>query len=283
MPVQRRDARASRSRRGARASSSRRAARTPSPDSASSSRRMKRSRVTLAITDAAAIAALVASPPTTGRCSKPVAGHREAVGQAQAARSTRHAAQRVATAPRGSSCAARARRCRARSARRPRPWRRSAGRAGRAPRAPPRVCCLESLSARQRPQVGQADPLVVEQHRRGDQRPGQAAAPGLVGARHEAHAERPVEGEQPAAAAASSWRARLMARVSTTSEEPDALWAASRCAKAPPMIHLRGTGPQNRLSSDDATIVAHHEVVTGRNRDSRGKSHCARRRPRRAG
>ena len=35
---------------------------------------MKRSRVTLAITEDAAIAADVASPPTTGRCSKPVAG-----------------------------------------------------------------------------------------------------------------------------------------------------------------------------------------------------------------
>jgi hypothetical protein len=37
-------------------------------------RRMKRSRVTFAMTEAAAIAALVASPPTTGRCSNPVAG-----------------------------------------------------------------------------------------------------------------------------------------------------------------------------------------------------------------
>jgi hypothetical protein len=37
-------------------------------------RTMKRSRVTLAITDAAAIAALVASPPTTGRWSNPVSG-----------------------------------------------------------------------------------------------------------------------------------------------------------------------------------------------------------------
>ena len=35
---------------------------------------MKRSRVTLAMTEAAAIAALVASPPTTARCSKPVGG-----------------------------------------------------------------------------------------------------------------------------------------------------------------------------------------------------------------
>src|SRR3954447_21690930 len=35
---------------------------------------MKRSRVTLAITEAAAMAAEVASPPTTWRWSKPVAG-----------------------------------------------------------------------------------------------------------------------------------------------------------------------------------------------------------------
>ena len=61
---------------------------------------MKRSRETLAITEAAAIAALIASPPTTGRCSNPVGGtgkpsdrHRQPSRPTR--RSTSHSAARL--------------------------------------------------------------------------------------------------------------------------------------------------------------------------------------------
>ena len=90
-----------------------------------SARCMKRSRVTLATIDAAAIAALVASPSTIARCSWPRSADREAVGEADAARAARPARARRA-ARRGSSCAGRGRRSRARSGRRPPPARRSA-------------------------------------------------------------------------------------------------------------------------------------------------------------
>src|SRR5215207_6933877 len=69
---------------------------------------MKRSRVTFAITEAAAIAALVASPPTTGRCSKPVGGtgkpsdrHRQS-SQATRASTSLSAARLVLCSPRSS-------------------------------------------------------------------------------------------------------------------------------------------------------------------------------------
>ena len=87
--VQRRDADALDRRRGARAWSSRRARANSQPGWRSSARCMKRSRVTLAMIEAAAIAALVASPSTTARCSKPEVGDREAVGQAERARHAR--------------------------------------------------------------------------------------------------------------------------------------------------------------------------------------------------
>ena len=144
---------------------------------------MKRSRVTFAITDAAAIAALVASPPTTARCSKPVGG----TGNP----SDRHSAlvlpdapQHVARARRGSSCAG------PRSSI-PRTQReviatRDAARStfGYSASRISGVCCLESLSAEQRPQVAQRQRLVVEQHGGGDERTGEAAAAGLVGPGH---------------------------------------------------------------------------------------------------
>ena len=69
---------------------------------------MKRSRVTFAITEAAAIAALVASPPTTGRCSKPVGGTgKPSERQRQPSRPTRlstsdSAARLVLCSPRSS-------------------------------------------------------------------------------------------------------------------------------------------------------------------------------------
>ena len=83
------------SRRGAPASNSRRARRTPSPGWRSSARCMKRSRVTLATIEAAAIAALVASPSTIGALLEPKVADREAVGEAEQPRPG-HSQQRLA-------------------------------------------------------------------------------------------------------------------------------------------------------------------------------------------
>ena len=63
------------------------------------------------------------------------------------------------------------------------------------------MCCLESFSALSARSSRVVSALVVEQHRGGDERAGEAAAAGLVGARHEADSERAVEGEQAVAAA----------------------------------------------------------------------------------
>ena len=65
---------------------------------------------------------------------------------------------------------------------------------------PSGVCCLESLSSAQRPRLGGADAVEVKQHGGGHQRAGQAAAPGLVGAGHEAHAEPAIEARAGVAA-----------------------------------------------------------------------------------
>ncbi len=83
------------SRRGARASSSRRARPNSQPGCSSSARRMNRSRVTLARIDAAAIAALVASPSMIAPLLVPDVGNGEPVDQAQAP-GPRDALQRVA-------------------------------------------------------------------------------------------------------------------------------------------------------------------------------------------
>ena len=53
---------------------------------------------------------------------------------------------------------------------------------------PSGVCCLESLSIAQRARLRGPDAVEVEQDGGGHQRPGQAAAAGLVGAGDEAHA-----------------------------------------------------------------------------------------------
>ena len=156
---------------------------------------MNRSRVTFAITEAAAIAALVASPPTTGRCSNPVGGTgNPSERQRQPSTPTRRsmslsAARLVLCSPRSSMPRThREVTATAVAARSTRGYRSSRASI---------ECCLESLSARERAQVGQRQLLVVEQHRGGDQRPGEAAAAGLVGARHEAHAQPAVVTEEP--------------------------------------------------------------------------------------
>ena len=65
------------------------------------------------------------------------------------------------------------------------------------------VCCFESFSRRERAAVGEGQPLEVEQHRGRDERPGERAAPRLVGAGHVAAAELTVEREQPASVSAA--------------------------------------------------------------------------------
>ena len=66
---------------------------------------------------------------------------------------------------------------------------------------PSGVCCLESLSDAQRAGLGGSDALQVEQHRGGDERSGEAAAAGLVGAGDEPDAEPAVEVQQAPAGA----------------------------------------------------------------------------------
>ena len=55
---------------------------------------------------------------------------------------------------------------------------------------------LGVVQPRERAAVGQRQPLEVEQDGGGDERPGERAAPGLVGAGDEAAAELAVEGEE---------------------------------------------------------------------------------------
>ena len=77
---------------------------------------------------------------------------------------------------------------------------------------PSGVCCFESLSVPSARASRRTDAVEIEQDRRGDQRAGQAAAAGLVGAGHEAHAQGPVEPEQPAAGTAHLAPSRAGAR-----------------------------------------------------------------------
>ena len=60
------------------------------------------------------------------------------------------------------------------------------------------VVDLGVVEASERPHLAGRQAPVVEQHGRGDQRPGEASAARLVGARHEAAAELAVEAEQAA-------------------------------------------------------------------------------------
>ena len=57
---------------------------------------------------------------------------------------------------------------------------------------------LRVVQAGERPAVREREPVEVEQDRGGHERPGERAAAGLVGARHEAAADLAVEGEQAA-------------------------------------------------------------------------------------
>jgi len=134
---------------------------------------MKRSRVTLATIEAAAIAALVQSPSTIGRCWWPKS---VAVDAAHAARDDDdldgrahdHRVELVA-------------------------------RLG--------VVLLGVVERGQRPHLADAERVDVEEHRRGDQRAGEASATGLVGTRDPPHAQATVELEQAPAGAALGPRA----------------------------------------------------------------------------
>ena len=61
------------------------------------------------------------------------------------------------------------------------------------------VDLLRVVQERERANDVVAEALVVEHNARGDERPREASPPGLVRARHEAHAESAVEGEELAA------------------------------------------------------------------------------------
>ena len=60
------------------------------------------------------------------------------------------------------------------------------------------VVLLGIVERGQRPDLAEAEALVVEQHRGGNQRPRQAPAARLVRTGHEPHPEIPIEGEEPA-------------------------------------------------------------------------------------
>ena len=202
------------------------ATRSPSPGGATSARCMKRSRVTLARIDAAAIAADFASPSITARCSKP----KSATGKP----SVRHSVPGTATRISDSRSAARLVLCSPRlsipitqretiallvAARRTIGYRRS--------RASGSVL-LGVVEGGQRATLGQRQRLEVEQDRGGDQRTGQATAPRLVGTGDEAHAQLAVVGEQPPAAAAALGRLARLARPGAAARGTRSGWGASR-------------------------------------------------------
>ena len=92
-----------------------------------------------------------------------------------------------------------------------------AGEHARVERLARRVVVLLGVVERaERAQLARRQRVVVEQHRGGDERPGEAAAPGLVGAGDEPHAERAVEGEQAVAARAPPRPVRRPLRVRRT-------------------------------------------------------------------
>ena len=255
-----------RSPRGARASSSRRAWRTPSPG--------------CSVVGAVHVAVARDLRDHRGggdrRARGVAADHRALLvaevagpGSRRSGRRTGHARRARArrAAPRGWSRAGRARRSRARSARRS-PPRRGAHDHREELLARLGVCCLESLSAASARTLATApSALEVEQHRRGDERAGEAAPPGLVGAGDEAGAERAIEVEEPA----SRWR-RLRGRAARLRRPPRLRGVPMRLggpvggegAADDPLL---GDGAPEPAVVGLATVVAHHEVVAGRNRD----------------
>ena len=157
---------------------------------------MKRSRVTLATIEAAAMAALRPSPPTTARCAraqpgtlKPSVMHTS--GSGSSAHSTRPSAERFERcSPRRSIWAAGMTHTDTCAADSITAWKSSSRRAG--------VCRLESFEQAERGAAAAAQPVHVEADGGRDERPGERAPAGLVGAGHEAHAEVAVVRQQAA-------------------------------------------------------------------------------------
>ena len=211
---------------------------------------MKRSRVTLAITDAAAIAALVASPPTTGALLE---ARRRAPGSRRTGRGSprpptraQHVAQRrevrlVQPALVDPAHAARGDRDARSAARSTRGY--SASRTSV-------VCCLESLSARQRAQVARASAARsrTAPRRRPAARRGSRARPRRRRPRSARPSARSKRNSRRPLRAPSAARARRIAL-----EEADALGrpvGGEGAADDP----FSGTGPQKRLSSDEPRL-----------------------------
>src|SRR5215204_973169 len=226
---------------------------------------MKRSRVTLAITEAAAIAALVASPPTTARCSNPVGG----TGKP----SLRHSAPGRATRASTSESAARFVLCNPRSSM-PRTQREvtatlQAARStfGYSASRISGVCCLESLSAdsdrrslsvsaSMSNSTAAATSGPARQPRPASSAPAtkRTPSPRSCRKRREPEERRPF--------------ARRIARVSL--EEPDPLGGPVGGEGSADDPVARDGSPEAAVVGS-ATIVAHHEVVIGGNRDRLGE------------
>src|SRR3954470_14337766 len=228
---------------------------------------MKRSRVTLARIDAAAIAALVASPSTIGRCSKPNSGTgnpsmRQSVpGRATPMSASRNAARFVRCRPRPSM---------------PRTQRETMltltavrSTSGKSASRASMSCCLESLSA-VRARTSRT-PSASMSNRTAAATSGPARQPRPASS---------APATQRTPSPRSNWnrrrpvrrftRARRCARVSVSrSEEPDAAGRPVGCEGAAD-DGAAGNGAPESAVVGLATVVAHHEPVSGRNRDGRG-------------
>ena len=160
----------------------------------------------MATIEAAAIAALFVSPSTTASCGGRERAEPEAVDQADLG-GRRERGERLAQAAQVRAVQAVAVDGAGRD--------HADGDPGRAARhraeellALRGVDLLRVVQERERADGVVAQPLVVEEDARRDERPGQAAPPGLVRARDEADAEAAVEGEELAARTADGRHGR---------------------------------------------------------------------------
>src|SRR3954447_12709605 len=224
---------------------------------------MNRSRVTLARIEAAAIAALVASPSTIGRCSKPNSG----TGKP----SMRHSVPGRATPMSASRSAARLVRCRPRPSM-PRTQRETmltltavrmttGNRASRASMS----CCLESLSApsartSRTPRASMSNSTAAATS-------GPARQPRPASSAPATHREpRPRSNWKSLLPVRRFTRSRLRAR--RGSEEPDPVgWPVGGEGSTDDVVS--GNGAPESTVVGLPTIVAHHEPVVGWNPDRR--------------
>ena len=203
--MQRRQARRRAGRRGARGSRSRRGGRSRRRDRPAAGPAMRRSRVVLAITDAAAMRRCAVAVHH-GAVRRRRGAEPEAVDQAdlRAGVERRQGLRQQAQVGPVQPVAVDGRRA-GRPAPRP-------GRLARRPRrpgarGPPAVSRLESSRSDSARRARRLIAAHVEADSGDHQRPGQGAAPGLVGPGHARHAEGPVMGEQPRGDAARAQRA----------------------------------------------------------------------------